>query len=1123
MIAALLCCAPVDGQDAGERKTFRRGDANDDGVVNVLDALFVRDWQFAGGTVPSCLDAADANGNRRTDLGDPVFVLSYVFACGTPPPAPGPLTCGAAPEGDGPGCLEYDSCDVGGQGQRLPRTTDIKIWVEGPDPSSEPDDLWATVRLRDDSPPGSSGVSGWEIVLRTSCEFNAATAEVTEVGTVLVEDDGHVGDPFIDDVVGTFGGFVLLQFRPDEPFLRRSVDHAVLRFRIVPPPGGSVECDAIFDDSAVNPTCPTRRNFVLVGDELIRPVARGATLTFSRPAELSVDRDTPCEPATVELTPQAPTAIWEVTAPGDANALVLELTSTSDGAGEQREENILLARWGQPPTATSFDHAAASRPSAGQRLVVPLPLERDDALFVSARGMRFPSNRNDVELCARALDAALESLSVGRSAGGGELPAVVHGSGLDDASLTWELRHQRGDARLPVRATRRRSPSETEVSLDLSAADTGGYDLVLLDGTGGDLDRLPDAFEVVAGDRPALLDADIDVRRYIRRSRVRRLTLTVTNFGDRAEPAPLVRLTAPAGTVARLVDEDEGSMRNELLTLAVDPDGVGVIPPGETVRIPVLFRAETDGVGDFRAHVVDARDGGDIDWSSVPCPDDVSPGTWEEVQRAIGATWAELRDTLASAATELAGLGQPTRSVDRLLRFAARGVFEPLELDHVPEIPVSPGDELLTLLAESQIDVISGRDPNKKEADPIPAPGFVVVNGHHGWIDTGQSIEYTIFFENAADARGAEQIVRIDDELDPRLDPGSLRFGEVGFGESHIINLGDPPSSSGSAPPTPSGPDVTGNFAAVTASRRVTVDGCDDGCDIVVQVDARLESSADGTVASWTFRTLDPETGGEPQDDRAGFLPPNGEEGSDEEGRGEGYVTFTITLKDDDGPDIDDLRNDANIVFDRNPRIVTDPPARYSIGAPPAAPRLPRPADGDVDVSAGTSLLWDDDGSGGTTYDVLLRRAGAADDVATATGLEIPVLVPADPLEPGIEYEWRVTAVNRTGSTDGPGWRFRTRSAPRFVRGNANADGDVDISDAISIIAWLFGGETEVPPPCLDAADANDDGETDISDAVWLLSWLFRGGAPPGAPFPDCGEDPIDDDPLDCELFAPCA
>jgi len=370
VIAALLCCAPVDGQDAGERKTFRRGDANDDGVVNVLDALFVRDWQFAGGTVPSCLDAADANGNRRTDLGDPVFVLSYVFACGTPPPAPGPLTCGAAPEGDGPGCLEYDSCDVGGQGQRLPRTTDIKIWVEGPDPSSEPDDLWATVRLRDDSPPGSSGVSGWEIVLRTSCEFNAATAEVTEVGTVLVEDDGHVGDPFIDDVVGTFGGFVLLQFRPDEPFLRRSVDHAVLRFRIVPPPGGSVECDAIFDDSAVNPTCPTRRNFVLVGDELIRPVARGATLTFSRPAELSVDRDTPCEPATVELTPQAPTAIWEVTAPGDANALVLELTSTSDGAGEQREENILLARWGQPPTATSFDHAAASRPSAGQRLVV---------------------------------------------------------------------------------------------------------------------------------------------------------------------------------------------------------------------------------------------------------------------------------------------------------------------------------------------------------------------------------------------------------------------------------------------------------------------------------------------------------------------------------------------------------------------------------------------------------------------------------------------------------------------------------------------------------------------------------------------------------------------------------
>lgn len=94
--------------------------------------------------------------------------------------------------------------------------------------------------------------------------------------------------------------------------------------------------------------------------------------------------------------------------------------------------------------------------------------------------------------------------------------------------------------------------------------------------------------------------------------------------------------------------------------------------------------------------------------------------------------------------------------------------------------------------------------------------------------------------------------------------------------------------------------------------------------------------------------------------------------------------------------------------------------------------------------------------------------------------------------------------------------------ASGFRRGDSNADAEVNISDAINTLAYLFGGTGVVN--CLDAADANDDGKTDISDAVAVLGFLFLGSAVLPAPGPNvCGPDPTDDaqpvceyDPVDC-------
>ena len=88
-----------------------------------------------------------------------------------------------------------------------------------------------------------------------------------------------------------------------------------------------------------------------------------------------------------------------------------------------------------------------------------------------------------------------------------------------------------------------------------------------------------------------------------------------------------------------------------------------------------------------------------------------------------------------------------------------------------------------------------------------------------------------------------------------------------------------------------------------------------------------------------------------------------------------------------------------------------------------------------------------------------------------------------------------------------------------FRRGDTNADGNVDIADAITTLTYLFGGGSAFS--CMDAADANDDGKVDISDAISLLGHLFGGDGELPPPFAGCGIDPSDDI-VTCQQFGPC-
>ena len=86
-----------------------------------------------------------------------------------------------------------------------------------------------------------------------------------------------------------------------------------------------------------------------------------------------------------------------------------------------------------------------------------------------------------------------------------------------------------------------------------------------------------------------------------------------------------------------------------------------------------------------------------------------------------------------------------------------------------------------------------------------------------------------------------------------------------------------------------------------------------------------------------------------------------------------------------------------------------------------------------------------------------------------------------------------------------------------FERGDANADGSRDLSDALTILLFLFDGTAS--PTCLDALDVDDTGDVVLTDPIFLLRFLFLGGAPVPAPVGSCGTDPTADE-LGCESFA---
>lgn len=216
-----------------------------------------------------------------------------------------------------------------------------------------------------------------------------------------------------------------------------------------------------------------------------------------------------------------------------------------------------------------------------------------------------------------------------------------------------------------------------------------------------------------------------------------------------------------------------------------------------------------------------------------------------------------------------------------------------------------------------------------------------------------------------------------------------------------------------------------------------------------------------------------------------------------------------------------------NIAFPPNIRV----PVRNVLTDGDGRSIVPALEDGRVTIiTAAPEITGITDGSGeaGQVFQVSGLHFGQPGLAVTVCGAEAGFSLRADGetidvTAPGCEGDGCVAVVVTTarGSTEVSDGFCYVPPEPGeiFLRGDADSDLSVELTDAILVLNYLFlAGRA---PACIDSADIDDNSAVDLSDAIYVLNYLFLGGRLPPAPFPGCGEDSSADE-LTCESYPDC-
>jgi hypothetical protein len=223
------------------------------------------------------------------------------------------------------------------------------------------------------------------------------------------------------------------------------------------------------------------------------------------------------------------------------------------------------------------------------------------------------------------------------------------------------------------------------------------------------------------------------------------------------------------------------------------------------------------------------------------------------------------------------------------------------------------------------------------------------------YITSGDSMGYTVFFENKEEATAPAQIVIITDTLDVAVvDLGTFSFGMVAWTDTSAVLVPDTTGTNGTG-----GPEQAFNASADVDLRPAM--------NLVVRITAGLDPETG--VITWVFSSLDPETLEPTDDPLAGFLPPNNETFD-----GEGLVSYFVSLK-EDVPSATRFGSAARIIFDENEPI--DTPVWSNILDTEAPVSSLSPLDS-VQTTTEFTVSWsgEDDASGIRFYTIYVSENG---------------------------------------------------------------------------------------------------------------------------------------------------
>jgi hypothetical protein len=125
-------------------------------------------------------------------------------------------------------------------------------------------------------------------------------------------------------------------------------------------------------------------------------------------------------------------------------------------------------------------------------------------------------------------------------------------------------------------------------------------------------------------------------------------------------------------------------------------------------------------------------------------------------------------------------------------------------------------------------------------------------------------------------------------------------------------------------------------------------------------------------------------------------------------------------------------------------------------------------------------------------YDLYLSRNDAFNPYTVYANLLDTFLI--DSLDIKLWY-WKVKAYDKWGAVR---WSNQIWNFYVYLCGDVNGDGQINVSDVVYLINYLFISEPPSIP--MAAGDVNRDTVVNVSDVVYLINYVFVGGPPPCEP-----------------------